>query len=141
MAEQQNIPTFKLVLVGDGGTGKVFSYLYGTTNTGIRRPSSKGILQANSKRNTSRLLELKVAIFLSRKLDVTLMKLVHPITFHTNFGQICFNTWDTAGQEKFGGLRDGYYIQGTSPDDASDPRTMRNHHVRCNISHHLQKRP
>ena len=38
---------------------------------------------------------------------------VHPITFHTNFGQICFNTWDTAGQEKFGGLRDGYYIQGT----------------------------
>jgi GTP-binding nuclear protein Ran len=40
--------------------------------------------------------------------------LVHPITFHTNYGQICFNTWDTAGQEKFGGLRDGYYIQGTS---------------------------
>ena len=29
--------------------------------------------------------------------------------------QIChsrFNVWDTAGQEKFGGLRDGYYIQG-----------------------------
>lgn len=25
---------------------------------------------------------------------------------------ICFNVWDTAGQEKFGGLRDGYYIQG-----------------------------
>jgi len=23
-----------------------------------------------------------------------------------------FNVWDTAGQEKFGGLRDGYYIQG-----------------------------
>ena len=22
-----------------------------------------------------------------------------------------FNVWDTAGQEKFGGLRDGYYIQ------------------------------
>merc|ERR1711920_836406 len=22
------------------------------------------------------------------------------------------NVWDTAGQEKFGGLRDGYYIQG-----------------------------
>lgn len=27
MAEQQNIPTFKLVLVGDGGTGKVYSTL------------------------------------------------------------------------------------------------------------------
>jgi GTP-binding nuclear protein Ran len=34
------------------------------------------------------------------------------LTFHTNFGTICFNVWDTAGQEKFGGLRDGYYIQG-----------------------------
>lgn len=32
--------------------------------------------------------------------------------FHTNLGAICFNVWDTAGQEKFGGLRDGYYIQG-----------------------------
>jgi GTP-binding nuclear protein Ran len=30
------------------------------------------------------------------------------LTFHTNFGAIVFNTWDTAGQEKFGGLRDGY---------------------------------
>ena len=25
-----------------------------------------------------------------------------------------FNVWDTAGQEKFGGLRDGYYIQVSS---------------------------
>jgi len=25
---------------------------------------------------------------------------------------VIFNVWDTAGQEKFGGLRDGYYIQG-----------------------------
>ena len=32
--------------------------------------------------------------------------------FTTNFGEILFNVWDTAGQEKFGGLRDGYYIQG-----------------------------
>lgn len=37
---------------------------------------------------------------------------VHPLKFTTNFGTICFNVWDTAGQEKFGGLRDGYYIQG-----------------------------
>lgn len=37
---------------------------------------------------------------------------MHPLTFHTNRGPICFNVWDTAGQEKFGGLRDGYYIQG-----------------------------
>ena len=32
--------------------------------------------------------------------------------FYTNRGPIRFNVWDTAGQEKFGGLRDGYYIQG-----------------------------
>merc|ERR1712107_540755 len=37
---------------------------------------------------------------------------VHPLQFHTNLGKIVFNVWDTAGQEKFGGLRDGYYIQG-----------------------------
>lgn len=37
---------------------------------------------------------------------------VHPIVFHTSRGPIRFNVWDTAGQEKFGGLRDGYYIQG-----------------------------
>jgi GTP-binding nuclear protein Ran len=37
---------------------------------------------------------------------------VHPLSFTTNFGVIVFNTWDTAGQEKFGGLRDGYYING-----------------------------
>ena len=35
---------------------------------------------------------------------------VHPLVFYTNFGVIKFNVWDTAGQEKFGGLRDGYYI-------------------------------
>lgn len=37
---------------------------------------------------------------------------VHPLSFHTNRGKLRFNVWDTAGQEKFGGLRDGYYIQG-----------------------------
>lgn len=37
---------------------------------------------------------------------------VHPLVFYTNRGPIRFNVWDTAGQEKFGGLRDGYYIQG-----------------------------
>lgn len=37
---------------------------------------------------------------------------VHPLGFFTNFGEIKFEVWDTAGQEKFGGLRDGYYING-----------------------------
>ena len=34
------------------------------------------------------------------------------VTLGQNFGQIQFDVWDTAGQEKFGGLRDGYYING-----------------------------
>lgn len=33
---------------------------------------------------------------------------VYPLRFYTNCGVIQFNVWDTAGQEKFGGLRDGY---------------------------------
>lgn len=37
---------------------------------------------------------------------------VRPLLFHTNCGPIVFNVWDTAGQEKFGGLRDVYYVQG-----------------------------
>jgi GTP-binding nuclear protein Ran len=37
---------------------------------------------------------------------------VYPLGFFTNFGEIKFDVWDTAGQEKFGGLRDGYYING-----------------------------
>lgn len=35
---------------------------------------------------------------------------VHPIAFETSKGPIVFNCWDTAGQEKLAGLRDGYYI-------------------------------
>lgn len=37
---------------------------------------------------------------------------VHPLDFTTNRGKLRFYCWDTAGQEKFGGLRDGYYIHG-----------------------------
>ena len=35
---------------------------------------------------------------------------MRPLKVSTNCGQLVFNIWDTAGQEKFGGLRDGYYI-------------------------------
>jgi GTPase SAR1 family protein len=37
---------------------------------------------------------------------------VSPLSFNTNLGPVIFNCWDTAGQEKLGGLRDGYYIGG-----------------------------
>ena len=38
--------------------------------------------------------------------------MVYPIKFATNYGDLTFNVWDTTGQEKFGSLRDGFYIQG-----------------------------
>lgn len=78
----QEIPEFKLVLVGDGGTGK-------TT-----------------------LVKRHLTGEFEKKYIATLGVEVHPLVFNTNFGPIKFNVWDTAGQEKFGGLRDGYYIQG-----------------------------
>ncbi len=82
MEGQNNIPTFKLILVGDGGTGKT---------TFVKR---------------------HVTGEFEKKYVPTLGVEVHPIQFQTNYGPLRFNVWDTAGQEKFGGLRDGYYIQG-----------------------------
>jgi len=81
-AQPIEIPSYKLILVGDGGTGKT---------TFVKRHLTGEF---------------------EKKYVATLGVEVHPLNFHTNYGQIVFNVWDTAGQEKFGGLRDGYYIQG-----------------------------
>ena len=43
-----------------------------------------------------------------KKYVVTLGVEVHPLVFHINRGPIKFNVWDTADQEKFGGLRGDY---------------------------------
>lgn len=81
MAAEIDMPSFKCVLVGDGGTGKT---------TFVKRHLTGEF---------------------EKKYVATLGVEVHPLVFHTNRGAIRFNVWDTAGQEKFGGLRDGYYIQ------------------------------
>lgn len=84
MVEQQTqqVPEFKLVLVGDGGVGKT---------TFVKRHLTGEF---------------------EKRYIATLGVEVHPMPFFTNHGQVNFNVWDTAGQEKLGGLRDGYYIGG-----------------------------
>ncbi|XP_028396504.1 GTP-binding nuclear protein Ran-like [Dendronephthya gigantea] len=80
MNQPEPAAEFKLVLCGDGATGKT---------TFVKRH--------------------KTGEF-EKKYVATLGVEVHPLKFYTNRGVVQFNVWDTAGQEKFGGLRDGYYI-------------------------------
>ncbi|XP_044123802.1 GTP-binding nuclear protein Ran-like [Neovison vison] len=72
---------FKLVLVFDGGTGKMI------------------------------FVERHLTGEFEKKYVATLGVEVHLLMFHTNRRPIKFNVWDTAGQKKFSGLREGYYIQ------------------------------
>ena len=72
------VPEFKLVFVGDGGVGKT---------TFVKR---------------------HITGEFERRYIATVGVEVHPMVFYTNHGPIRFNVWDTAGQEKLSGLRDGY---------------------------------
>ena len=71
---------YKLILVGDGGVGKTTFIIRHLTGHFIK------------------------------KYEPTMGVEVHPLAFMTNIGNVIFNCWDCAGQEKFGGLRDGYYV-------------------------------
>jgi GTP-binding nuclear protein Ran len=77
-------PTFKIVLVGDGGVGK-----------------------------TAFVKKLLTGEF-ERKYVATLGVEVHVVRVKTTLGDLVFKLWDTAGLEKFGGLRDGYYLQASA---------------------------
>lgn len=78
------IKRYKIVLIGDGATGKT---------TFLERH-----LTGNYKRVYAPTLGVDV----------------HPLVFHTNHGPVVFDCWDTAGNDAFGGLRDGYYIGATA---------------------------
>ena len=67
------VPQFKLVLVGAGGVGK----------TTFAKRHFTGEFQ--------------------KKYEPTIGVIVYPLRFPTNYGEIIFNVWDTAGQEQFGG--------------------------------------
>lgn len=70
---------YKLILVGDGGVGK--------TTFASRHLTGE----------------------YEKKYIATIGVQLSTVSFDTNMGKIIFNIWDTAGQEKFGGLRDMYY--------------------------------
>ena len=70
----------KIIIVGDGGVGKT-TYI-------------------------DRITTLKF----NPKYTATLGVDVRPVRFTTNCGKLLFNVWDCAGQEKFLGLDDEYYI-------------------------------
>ena len=72
---------FKIIVVGKGGVGK-----------------------------TTFLKRFRTGEFKHRYI-ATLGVEVHPINLETNHGNIVFNTWDCAGQVRFSGLREGYYIR------------------------------
>eukprot|EP00750_Incisomonas_marina_P031466 INCI8176.1.p1 GENE.INCI8176.1~~INCI8176.1.p1 ORF type:complete len:264 (+),score=62.60 INCI8176.1:292-1083(+) len=72
---------FKVVIVGDGGVGKT---------TFVKRHLTGEF---------------------EKQYVATQGAMAHKMPFFTNKGPINFNVWDTAGQEKFGGLGDGYYVK------------------------------
>lgn len=77
----KHINTFKVVLVGSAGCGK-----------------------------TTFLKRHRTGQFETRYLS-TIGCEVHPLSFNTNYGKVILSVWDCAGQEKFQGLKEGYYTK------------------------------
>lgn len=82
MTQENSTRQCKLVLVGDGGVGKTAFVLKKLNDT------------------------------FEKRYIATLGVEVHQVANTYYDGEMIFNIWDTAGQEKFGGLREGYYISG-----------------------------
>jgi len=93
------VPAYKCILLGDPGTGK-----------------TAFVNRCESGKFEEKYVATKGA-------EVYLLK------FHTSYGHVIFNVWDTAGQEKLRGLGDGYYIQGQCAIimfDVASPDTYKN---------------
>jgi GTP-binding nuclear protein Ran len=73
------VQSFKIILIGDGGSGKTTFLMRHLTGE------------------------------YEKKYNPTVGVEVHPLVFYTTKGKIVFNVWDTAGQEKYCGLRKAYY--------------------------------
>jgi GTP-binding nuclear protein Ran len=72
---------YKIIIIADGGVGKT-SFI-------------------NHQKN----------IMFDPRYEPTKGKVIHPISFNTNYGEIIFNVWDTAGKEKYNNSFDSYYNQ------------------------------
>ena len=84
-------PEFKVVLVGDGGTGKTSflnRYLTGEDLQQRYQPTGAPPMKHGVE--------------------------VKSLTFNTSRGPIKFNVWDTGGQDRYCLLRDCYFIQATA---------------------------
>lgn len=79
MSSSAIAPRFKIVVVGEGGVGKT---------TFIKRHRTGEF---------------------EKKYITTMGVEVNPLSFNTSLGQVVFNTWDCAWQDKFSGLGTGYY--------------------------------
>ncbi|KAF9905994.1 GTP-binding nuclear protein gsp1/Ran [Lobosporangium transversale] len=80
MHDKYKAPTFKLVLVGDSGTGKT---------TFVKR---------------------HLAGEFKKKYIAALDTNVHPLVFTTSDGSITFNVWDSASKGQLGSLPNEYYM-------------------------------
>ena len=76
------VPTRKICLIGDTGLGKTMAVRY---------------LEGEPEATTFSTIGTEV----------------HPLRFYEDppVGEVVADVWDCAGQEKFGGLRQGYYIK------------------------------
>ena len=79
-SNDKEIATFKVVVIGEGGVGK---------SSWVQRYLSPGF---------------------QKKYIATMGVEVASLNLMTNYGLVKFNIWDCAGQEKLGGLREGYYL-------------------------------